>query len=566
MKWSIGKKLSISFSLIMFIILAISAFSIFSAFTLNGNITTLKSEVMPKIKMVNQVNVQTDNFLITTQKILLSKDKEFTDKYIKEIETIHVEIEESIKEYEGVVTTPEGKAALEKFKSNWAIYLDQLNTVIGLSYSGQAEQAIAKSYEANELYDITQSDLNNLITLHEQQAEVTNDQGEASFQRVVILLIAVSILSVIVISAIVVFFMRVIKAPVELLSAQAKELADGNLRLEPVQIKNSDEIGQLATDFNQMTLNLKTLVQGLQDHIQTVAATSEELSASAEETSKATEQITSAMVDVSEGAELQVQGAQTSNEAISEMVIGMEQASTSVQSVSDLAISTREYTTLGSSMMDETMQQMTNIQRSTETTSEVVHSLGEKSAEISQIVGLITAIADQTNLLALNAAIEAARAGEAGKGFAVVADEVRKLAESSSVAANQIRDVIVSIQEEVVKAISAMEVSTNTVSDGINLVKKSEDNFGSISSMVQDVSSQTENISAVIEQLSANTLSIKGSIDEVATLSVNSSDKAQTVAAAAEEQNATMEEISASAQILGKLSSELQEMAHKFKL
>ncbi|WP_313893651.1 HAMP domain-containing methyl-accepting chemotaxis protein [Psychrobacillus sp.] len=566
MKWSIGKKLSISFSLIMFIILAISAFSIFSAFTLNGNIKTLNSEVMPKIKMVNQVNVQTDDFLITTQKILLSKDKEFTDKYIKEIETIHAEIETSIKEYESVLTTSEGKVAVEEFKSNWAIYLDHLNSVIGLSNSGQVDQAIAMSYEANELYDITQSNLNNLITLHEKQAMATNNQGEVSFQRVVILLIAVSILSVIIISAIVVFFMRVIKAPVELLSAQAKELADGNLRLEPVQIKNSDEIGQLATDFNQMMLNLKTLVQGLQDHIQTVAATSEELSASAEETSKATEQITSAMVDVSEGADLQVQGAQTSNEAISEMVIGMEQASTSVQSVSDLAISTREYTTLGSSMMDETMQQMTNIQRSTETTSEVVHSLGEKSAEISQIVGLITAIADQTNLLALNAAIEAARAGEAGKGFAVVADEVRKLAEDSSVAANQIRDVIVSIQEEVVKAISAMEVSTNTVSDGINLVKKSEGNFGSISSMVQDVSSQTENISAVIEQLSANTLSIKGSIDEVATLSVNSSDKAQTVAAAAEEQNATMEEISASAQILGKLSSELQEMAHKFKL
>lgn len=192
-----------------------------------------------------------------------------------------------------------------------------------------------------------------------------------------------------------------------------------------MKIKNNDEIGQLATDFNQMTINFKTLVQQLQSHIQTVAATSEELSASAEETSKATEQITNAMVEVSEGADLQVQGTQTSNEAISEMVTGMERASASVQSVADLAISTKEYTTLGSSMMDKTMQQMANIQSSTETTSEVVHSLSDKSTEISQIVELITTIANQTNLLALNAAIEAARAGESGKGFAVVADEVR---------------------------------------------------------------------------------------------------------------------------------------------
>ena len=521
---------------------------------------------MPKIQMVNKVNIHTDNVLIATQKFLLATTQADKDNYLKEVETIIAQVEQASNEYEATLTTKQGKEGFETFQSSWAVYVDSLNTISSLVNAGKADEAIAQSFEVNDLYDETQEDINYLISLHEQQADELDKEGIADFKKTVFLLIVVSVLSFALTIGIVMFFMRAIKKPVELLSEQVKELANGNLRLEPVHINNRDEIGQLATDFNVMHSNLKGLIQGLQDHIQTVAATSEELSASAEETSRATEQITSSVVDVSEGADRQVQGARMSNEAISEMVTGMDQASISIQAVSDLAISTKEYTSLGSSMMDQTMKQMTNIQHSSDTTAKVVQSLGEKSTEISQIVGLITTIADQTNLLALNAAIEAARAGDYGKGFAVVADEVRKLAEDSSVAANQIREVIVAIQQEVAGAIDAMKVSTSTVEEGIKLVKKSEDNFQGISSMIENVSAQTENISTVIEQLNANTLSIKGQIDEVATLSEDSSDKAQTVAAAAEEQNATMEEISASAQVLGNLSAELQEMVQQFKV
>jgi methyl-accepting chemotaxis protein len=566
MKWTIGRKLGVLFTLIMLIILSISVFSINSSFTLNRNTTTINNEIMPKIQMVNKVNIQTDTVLITTQKFLLSKNQTDRDKYLQEINSIIAQVEQSAKEYQATLTTKQGEEGFEEFQSSWAVYVDSLNAINSLVNAGQVDEAIAKSFEVNDLYDKTQENINYLISLHEEQADGLQKEGTADFNKSVILLIIVSVISFVLVIGIVIFFMRAIKRPVELLSGQAKELANGNLRLEPVDINNQDEIGQLAADFNVMHTNLKVLIQGLQDHVQTVAATSEELSASAEETSKATDQITSSMVDVSEGADRQVEGARTSDESISEMVTGMDQASVSVQSVSDLAASTKEYTALGSSMMDQTMKQMTNIQHSSETTAKVVHSLGERSEEISQIVGLITTIADQTNLLALNAAIEAARAGEAGKGFAVVADEVRKLAEDSSVAANQIREVIVAIQLEVVEAVNAMKVSTSTVEEGIELVKKSEDNFHGISSMIENVSAQTENISAVIEQLSANTVSIKEQIDEVAALSVDSSDKAQTVAAAAEEQNATMEEISASAQVLGNLSAELQEMVQQFKV
>ncbi|MEG0384709.1 MAG: HAMP domain-containing methyl-accepting chemotaxis protein [Solibacillus sp.] len=566
MKWTIGRKVGVSFSIIMLVIVLMSAISIRSAFTLNSNTSSLNNDIIPEIGLLNKINAQTDRMFINTQKNLLSEDQPYKEKYAEEIEAITKQIDESLKSYEVYVLSEEGKASYETFKTNWTAVLEKNNEVIRLNNAGQADQATLAYYEVEPLYEIMQKNMDELLVLLDQQSENIHNEGMAEFKRTVIFLLVGSIMAFVLTIGIIFFFIRVIKKPVELLSSQVQQLADGNLAIEPVTIKNKDEIGQLGTDFNSMLASLKGLIGGLQTHIQTVAATSEELSASAEETSKATDQITAAMVNVSEGADQQVHGARTSNEAISEMVTGMGQATSSVQSVFDLAVSTKEYTSVGASMMDQTIAQMKNIQDTSDATSQVIQSLGEKSTEISQIVGLITTIADQTNLLALNAAIEAARAGEYGKGFAVVADEVRKLAEDSSVAANQIREVIVSVQREVTEAINAMEKSTNNVNEGIALVKKSEDNFHGISSMISDVSSQTENISAIIEQLSANTISIKEQLVEVSTLSESSSDQAQTVAAAAEEQNATMDEISKSAYALGQLSSELQEMVQQFRL
>lgn len=566
MKWTIGKKVGISFSIIMLVIMMMSVTSIRGALTLNSNTSTINNDIIPEIGLLNKINAQTDRLFINMQKNLLSEDQPYKEKYAEEIEAITKQIDESLKSYEVYVVSEEGKARYETFKSNWMTVLEKNNEVIRLNNAGQANQATIAYYEVEPLYEKMQKNMDDLLVLLDQQSENIHNEGMAEFKRTVTFLIGASLIALILTISIIYFFIRVIKRPVELLSEQVKQLADGNLAIEPVTIKNQDEIGQLGLDFNSMLANLKGLIGGLQTHIQTVAATSEELSASAEETSKATDQITAAMVNVSEGADQQVHGARTSNEAISEMVTGMGHATSSVQSVFDLAVSTKEYTSVGASMMDQAMEQMKNIQNTSNETSKIILSLGEKSTEISKIVGLITTIADQTNLLALNAAIEAARAGEYGKGFAVVADEVRKLAEDSSIAANQIRDVIVSVQKEVTEAVNAMEKSTNNVNDGIALVKNSEENFHGISSMIGNVSSQTENISAIIEQLSANTISIKSQLNEVSTLSEQSSDQAQTVAAAAEEQNATMDEISKSAFALGQLSTELQEMVQQFRL
>ncbi|MEG0380299.1 MAG: methyl-accepting chemotaxis protein, partial [Kurthia sp.] len=352
MKWTIGRKLGISFSIIMLVIVLMSAISIRSAFTLNSNTSTLNNEIIPEIGLLHTINAQTDRMFITMQKNLLSDDQPFKEKYSEESATIIQQIDESLKSYEVYAVSEQGNAGFATFKSKWTAVLEKNNEVIRLNNAGQADQASLAYYEVEPLYEEMQKSMNDLLVLLDQQSESIHNEGMTEFKRTVVLLLIGSLLALLLTISIVTFFIKAIKKPVELLSSHVQQLADGNLMIEPVTIKNQDEIGQLGTDFNSMLANLKGLIGGLQTHIQTVAATSEELSASAEETSKATDQITSAMVNVSEGADQQVMGARTSNEAISEMVTGMDHATSSVQSVFDLAVSTKEYTTVGATMMD----------------------------------------------------------------------------------------------------------------------------------------------------------------------------------------------------------------------
>ncbi|BCJ86548.1 hypothetical protein skT53_15330 [Effusibacillus dendaii] len=220
----------------------------------------------------------------------------------------------------------------------------------------------------------------------------------------------------------------------------------------------------------------------------------------------------------------------------------------------------------GNQAIRTAISQMNSIQNTVSGLAKVITGLGERSQEIGQIVEAITSIASQTNLLALNAAIEAARAGEHGRGFAVVADEVRKLAEQSSISAQQISELIATIQEETNKAVESMERGTKEVSEGITAVNLAGESFEQIGHSITDVSSQMQEVSAASKQMSTNSQQVIKSIDTISEITESTAAGAQNVSAASEEQLATMEEITASANALAQMAEELQKIVMKFKV
>jgi methyl-accepting chemotaxis protein len=248
------------------------------------------------------------------------------------------------------------------------------------------------------------------------------------------------------------------------------------------------------------------------------------------------------------------------------MSIGVQEVAISAQNVSDSSVQASEKAREGNQAIQTAIKQMNHIHETVHGSAEIIKGLEERSKEIGQITRVITDISSQTNLLALNAAIEAARAGEHGRGFAVVADEVRKLAKQSNESAKQISDLISMIQVETNKAVQSMKTTTKEVIEGIDVVNTAGTSFEQIENVIKDVVSQIQEVSSEVEQMAFGTGQVVESINMIAKVSEETASRTQNISTATEEQSASMEEISASASSLSIMAEELQMLIRKFKV
>ncbi|WP_269671157.1 methyl-accepting chemotaxis protein [Metabacillus litoralis] len=315
-----------------------------------------------------------------------------------------------------------------------------------------------------------------------------------------------------------------------------------------------------------MISNLHKVVTKTNDTSAKVASYSEDFKVSTEQSSASVEQISNAIQAIVSGSELQT--AKTSELFKSSKLVSDElnNVAASIQTISDLANVTNDKADSGLKLIDETINKMDTIQHSVMSSSQKMNNLGEKSKEISQIVSLITNIADQTNLLALNASIEAARAGDAGKGFAVVAEEVRKLAEGSSKAGEEIRKLVNEIQLQTTEAVDSINSGTIIVEDGRGMVYKSGEAFKDIVQYVHNIGNKSDSAIKAMVMVDERTKTMTESIREIDDIAVQASSSVQNVAASVEEQSASNEEITSSAQLLSEMANDLRVEISKFKI
>ncbi len=248
---------------------------------------------------------------------------------------------------------------------------------------------------------------------------------------------------------------------------------------------------------------------------------------------------------------------------LKENIHGITESSHEMQQITEVA---NNLTHKGEEFVENVVEQMHFIRNSVSKASASILSLRNRSNEISQIINIITDVAEQTNLLALNAAIEAARAGEHGKGFAVVADEVKKLAEESKKSASRITDMIMHIQNESNESVKMMNEENEQVQLGLTNTQEANNAFKEISQAMTNVSTKVEEVSTSLTDMSRTSDAIFEAVAKAKKITEQNVDNNQGNAAATEEQHAALEEVASSAQFLSSLADDLQLIISKFKL
>ncbi len=322
----------------------------------------------------------------------------------------------------------------------------------------------------------------------------------------------------------------------------------------------------LINQIHTMSTSFQNILAQVGQFSEQVAASAEQLTASAEQTSQATEQIADTMQEVTSGTDQQVQSTEASHQLVQQVSQQINQIAQSAQALTLVAQETSTSASSGQNSLQDVKQQMSHIHETVQSLAQSVLQLGERSQQIGDIVDIISGIASQTNLLALNAAIEAARAGEQGRGFAVVADEVRKLAEQSAHSAEQIAQKIGMIQSDTADAVKVTDFVSIEVNTGLEKVQTAEDSFNQITFAVDVVATEVEDISLATQQIVDNSGHLVTSIEGISNVSIQTATDVQNVSASSQEQLASMEEISSSAANLSQLAEHLSKLVSNFTL
>lgn len=528
MKWFLNLKTSVklisAFAAVALILAAVGVYALSNLSMLNGNVKETYENNLVSVRDLSAAQINYQMMRVAIREMSMSEEKGTKDKLSADIDQYKQEIEEHISSYRNTKTTKAEQDELKTFEASYAAYIKLFDQARQLTY--QADPNVFRQFLENQLNPAgtkMRGSLTKLIDMNIEIAEATYKESGSAYSSARNVTIAVIVIAFLFSIFLGYYIAGSIANPLARIVDLVSKVAQGDLR-EQADIDTKDEVGQLSRSVNDMIHNLQSLIGGVVQSSQSVAAASEEISASTEE--------------IAGSSTNQAQSAQHITDLFNELSSAINSVAQGAEQAAELSSETVRTANQGGKVIEESIAGMQAVNAK-------MSKLEEDSQKIGDIIEVIDDIADQTNLLALNAAIEAARAGDQGRGFAVVADEVRKLAERSSEATKQISAIIKVMQDNTKQSVVA-------VMDSVKESSRTGEAFQKIVAMVDASSNKVNEIAAASEQQAAQASEVMIAV--------------QSIAAASEEAAAASEQTAATCQSLANLADELNTSVSIFKI
>ena len=559
-------RILLAFSVLMAIILAMQVLSYINITNLENSLRDFADENLKQQMLINdlasdiaKLSSHEQTYLITGEEKYLTLYEETKEVINTNLTTVQNSLEDQEEEMKLV-------ALVQQFYTNYLSY-SKSTIEVRQKYGYENAAKMFKSSGSQSFKSYIDENTSKLIQmLQERNEETLASLEEFALASKISFFVLAGIAMILTISLGYILSKSIRRNTIAINNSILDIAQAGGDLTRRVQVKTKDEFAQIAGSTNILIDSISKLIKRVSNLAENVSGSSEELMALADENARTIDSIANSTQDIaSDSHEILSSIGKAANE-MQKLEHSMHELNDKALEVQIAATAMQKAAHYGSNSVTQSSNVMLEIEETMATTTATVENLGRKSDDITSIISTITAIAEQTNLLALNAAIEAARAGEHGRGFAVVADEVRKLAEQSQLAASEVSTIVSSIQKEVNSIIAQNETGVKKVIRGVEVTNETTDSLQNILQQTEKTSEILATMVAQIEQTLNNSQDVTSSFVHVAAIAENTAINTEKSAAAATQGSASMQEINASAVELAAQADDLRSVVGQFKI
>ncbi len=536
---NIGSRAGLGFTIIGLLVLAMGLIALFQANEMDNATAEIRVEWLPAVQDVGEVGSGLGRTRALTLRTLTMKEGDQLKETVGLVRRINQEISAFLINYEKGIDSPDDRKLFEDFKSSYAKYLSYQERILDgvLASVERGDEIEVANGPLASAADQMMAALNKLIKFNEQGAVHAADQTSKAFDAAVFMIVVALILILMLMVVIAIVLTRSIVSPLSEAVIVADRVSSGDLT-QNIHVTGSDEPAHLLIALKRMQDSLHETIEKISESSNMLASASEELHAVTEDTNRGLNQ-QSAEID-------------QAATAVNQMTAAVEEVARNAVNTADDSKAADKSTYQGREKVSQALESINRLVGKVSDTSEEVKLLAQNANEISQVLVVIRSIAEQTNLLALNAAIEAARAGEAGRGFAVVADEVRALAYRTQQSTGEIEKMIEGIQSGTDRAVDAMNESQERANGTLQVAREANDALDVIGEAIASINQKNLVIASASEEQAQVAREVDKNLVNIRDLSMQTS-------AGANQTNASSQELS-------RLAVDLHAMVSKFRL